>query len=186
MTDALESRAGRLLIASPSLADPNFHRAVILMLEHGPEGALGVILNHPTELSAREVLPDHLARGMDDDAVVFKGGPVEPEAVIMLADFTDPDRAAKMAVDSVGIVDPEAEELGVENGIRAVRAFSGYAGWSAGQLEREIDEDAWIDAVALASDVFDVVPAQLWRTVLERKGGPYVLVSRMPDDPSLN
>jgi putative transcriptional regulator len=179
------SRKGRLLVASPTLLDPNFRRSVVLLLEHDPEGALGVILNRPTPMLARGALPEGLAGVLGDDELVHEGGPVQPEALILLADFADPD-GEELAVGSVGIVGPgvDAEEL--SDRVRAVRAFGGYAGWGAGQLEAEIEEEAWLDADCLPGDVFTPDPDGLWSQVLERKGGPYRLLARMPEDPSLN
>jgi putative transcriptional regulator len=181
-----DSRRGRLLVASPSLLDPNFRRSVVLMLEHSPEGALGLVLNRPTPLLAREALPGPLGEAMPAEERVHQGGPVQPDAVIVLADFAEPARAASIAFGTVGIVAPDAGEDGLEGNVRAIRAFGGYAGWAGGQLEQEIGEEAWIDAAGLAEDVFTQEPEALWSRVLERKGGSWRLISRMPEDPSLN
>jgi len=179
------SRHGRLLIAAPALEDPNFRRTVVLMLEHSPEGALGLVLNRPTPLVSREALPSGLADLMPGEERVFQGGPVQPEAVIVLADFEDASRAATIAFGSVGIVNPDGDAAG-HGGVRAIRAFGGYAGWGAGQLEQEIAEEAWVDAAADAEDVFTDDHRGLWSRVLERKGGSWRLIARMPEDPSLN
>ena len=179
------SRHGRLLVAAPALEDPNFRRTVVLMLEHSPEGALGLVLNRPTPLVSREALPAGLADLMPEDERVFQGGPVQPEAVILLADFEDASKAATIAFGSVGIVDPEGE-VTAHGGVRAIRAFGGYAGWGAGQLERELAEDAWVDAPADAADVFTDDHRGLWSRVLERKGGSWRLIARMPEDPTVN
>jgi putative transcriptional regulator len=184
--DVPENRKGRLLVASPSLAEPNFRRAVVLMLEHSEEGALGLVLNRPTPLVAREALPSALADAMPDDERVYQGGPVQPEAVIVLADFSDTSLAASVAFDMVGIVDPDADASRLEGGVRAIRAYGGYAGWGEGQLEREIAEEAWIDAAPAAEDVFGADPDRLWSRVLERKGGTWRLIARMPENPSVN
>jgi putative transcriptional regulator len=183
---APESRRGRLLVAAPAMVDPNFRRVVVLMLEHSPEGALGLVLNRPTPLVAREALPRDLAEALPAAERVYEGGPVQPEAVIVLADFADPSRAASIAFDSVGVVDPKhpAETLGAE--VRAIRAFGGYAGWAGGQLEQEIAEEAWIDSESRPEDVFTDAPERLWSGVLERKGGAWRLIARMPDDPTRN
>jgi putative transcriptional regulator len=166
--------------------DPNFTRTVVLMLEHSSDGALGLVLNRPTEIVARDALPSPLADALDDDELVHQGGPVQPEAVILLADFTDPDGAATITIGSVGVVDPQADATGLPERVRAVRAFGGYAGWGAGQLEQEIREGAWIDVAAEPTDVFTAEPDGLWRRVLDRKGGAFRLFARMPDDPTLN
>ena len=183
--EAPKDRTGRLLIASPSLVDPNFHRAVVLMLEQSEEGGLGVVLNRPTPLLAREALPEAIAERMAESEYVYQGGPVQPEAVIVLADFEDPAQAASIAFAQVGVLDPDA---GVENvaPVRAIRAYGGYAGWGDRQLEGEIDQEAWIDAPCTTDDVFTDDPDGLWSRVLDRKGGHYRLVARMPHDPSMN
>jgi len=182
--DAPESRRGRLLVAAPALVDPNFRRCVVLMLEHSDEGALGLVLNRPTPLVSREALPEALASVMPEEERIFQGGPVQPEAVIVLADFEDADAAASIAFGSVGIVGPAGEAA--RSRIRAIRAFGGYAGWAGGQLEQEVEEEAWVDAEAVADDVFTDDHAGLWSRVLDRKGGSWRLIARMPEDPSVN
>ena len=184
--DEPANRRGRLLVASPSLADPNFRRAVVLMIEHSDEGALGLVLNQPTPLVAREALPGALAEAMPESERVHQGGPVQPEAVIVLADFVDETLAASMAFDRVGIVNPDADASRLGGAVRAIRAYGGYAGWGDGQLEREIAEEAWIDAAPTAEDVFGGDPDGLWSRVLERKGGAWRLIARMPENPSVN
>lgn len=184
--EAPANRKGRLLVASPSLSDPNFRRAVVLLLEHSDEGALGLVLNRPTPLVAREALPGTLAESMPDDERVYQGGPVQPEAVIVLADFTDTTLAASVAFDMVGIVDPDADASRLGGAVRAIRAYGGYAGWGEGQLEQEIAEEAWIDASPASEDVFGDDPDGLWSRVLERKGGAWRLIARMPENPSVN
>ena len=180
-----DNRRGRLLVAAPALVDPNFRRSVVLMLEHSSDGALGLVLNRPTPLVSREALPEQLAAVMPGDERIFQGGPVQPEAVIVLADFEDAEQAASITFGSVGIVDPGGEAAR-QGGIRAIRAFGGYAGWAGGQLEQEVAEEAWVDATAEADDVFTDDHAGLWSRVLERKGGTWRLIARMPEDPSVN
>ncbi len=179
-------RKGRLLVASPALVDPNFRRSVVLLLEHDDGGALGVILNRATPVPAREALPEGLAEALPEDAVVHEGGPVQPESVILLADLSEPADGVEVAFGSVGIVGPSTDGAELERRARAIRAFGGYAGWAAGQLEQEIEEEAWLDAACLPDDVFTPDPDGLWSAVLERMGGEYRFVARMPDDPSLN
>jgi putative transcriptional regulator len=185
VTDGPANRSGRLLVAAPALVDPNFRRTVVLMLEHSEEGALGLVLNRPTPLVSREALPEHLAAVMPEEERIHQGGPVQPEAVIVLAHFEEASEAAAIAFGSVGIVDPDAES--VRSGrVRAIRAFGGYAGWAGGQLEREVEEEAWLDADADADDVFTDDHEGLWSRVLERKGGTWRLIARMPEDPTRN
>lgn len=180
-------RRGRLLVAPPYLDDdPNFRRAVVLVLEHADEGALGIVLNQAMAIGAKEALPEPLSSLINDDSRVFRGGPVQPGTVIMLADFRDPADAGGITFGSVGILDPENAEPDGGGGIVRVRAFGGYSGWAAGQLESEIRDDSWIDAEPVPDDVFTADPAGLWSAVLTRMGGSYRLMATAPEDPLLN
>lgn len=181
-------RKGRLLVAAPSLTDPNFRRSVVLLLEHSENGALGVILNRPTAIRMHEALPGRLAGSLPDDAVIHEGGPCEPDSVLLLGEFRDEGAhlGGTPVVGSLRVVEPDADLRDMDDQVLGLRAFGGYAGWGGGQLEGEIDDDAWIDAEYRPDDVFSEDPEGLWSAVLERKGGNYRLVARMPLDPSLN
>jgi putative transcriptional regulator len=181
----VESLRGQLLIASPSLLDPNFRRTVVLVAEHGDEGAMGLILNRPLEAEVTEAAPP-LAELVDDGDALFQGGPVQPTSVVILARFEYPADAGALVLDDVGFVAAEAdfEELG--DTLLEVRVFAGFAGWGEGQLESELERDDWILEPARPDDVFTLDPEALWSSVLERKGGQFALVARMPLDPSTN
>jgi putative transcriptional regulator len=180
----VQSLKGHLLIAGPSLVDPNFRRTVVLVGEHSEEGALGVILNRTAEVAIVDAVPELAAFVEGLDQVHF-GGPVQPSAIVVLADFVEPDRAGSIVLDSVGFLPAEVDpdELGE---LRQARVFVGYAGWGPGQLESELEEDSWIVEPALADDVFTAEPDDLWSAVLRRKGGPFGVLAQMPLDPSLN
>jgi putative transcriptional regulator len=174
----VDSVRGKLLVASPGLTDV-FRRTVVLVLEHTDEGAVGVILNRPSETQVGEAVPD-LAELADPGDVVHLGGPVGPDTVIALARFDDPGDAASIVLDDLGVVDP-----GVESPeLRELRVYAGHAGWAPGQLDGELEQDAWIVESAHADDPFE--EGDLWSGVLDRKGGGYALLARMPEDPSLN
>jgi putative transcriptional regulator len=180
----VESLRGHLLIAGPGLVDPNFRRTVVLVGEHSDEGALGVILNRASEATVDEAVPE-LALLVDGLGLVHVGGPVQPSAIVVLADFEEPDRAGSLVVDSIGFLPAEVDpdELGV---LRRARVFAGYAGWGPGQLDAELEDGSWIVEPAVPDDVFTVVPEELWGDVLRRKGGPFEVLASMPLDPSLN
>jgi putative transcriptional regulator len=173
------------LIAGPSLLDPNFWRTVVLIVEHNEEGALGLVLNRPSETSVGEAVPE-LASVVEGDEQLFIGGPVQPSSVIVLAQFEDPGDAALLAFDDVGVLGtgPSPEEL--TTGVRAGRAFLGHAGWGPGQLDGELERGDWIVEPARFGDAFSIDARGLWSEVLTRKGGSYALVARMPADPSMN
>jgi putative transcriptional regulator len=179
-----ETLRGKLLVASPVLADPNFARGVVLITEHGEEGAMGVVLNRPSETEVGEVAPELGA--IVEPGPVFIGGPVQPQALVVLAEFADPSAAAWIVVADVGFVGADADRDELEWAIRRGRVYAGYSGWGAGQLEGELEEEAWIVEAPLPAELFPDDPQALWHDVLARKGGQYALVARMPEDPSQN
>jgi putative transcriptional regulator len=182
----VDTLQGNLLIASPSLHDPNFRRTVVLVTEHNDEGAAGLVLNRPSPSSVSELVPqlEELVDDVDDDQV-WLGGPVQPNAVLVLGEFVDPDDAAVPLFGSLGFPSLDEPEDVVPATTRR-RVFAGYAGWGAGQLESELERDDWIVEPAQDDDAFTDSPGNLWADVLRRKGGIYELVARMPEDPSVN
>jgi putative transcriptional regulator len=155
-----------------------FHRTVILLVEHSAQGAFGLVLNRPSETTVGEASPE-LAELIGDDHLIHVGGPVQPNAVTAIGEHTDTMTATKLIVGSVGMVDlddpPELQRL---------RVYVGYAGWGEGQLEGELEQEAWIVEDAHPDDPFR--EGDLWSEVLSRKGGEFSLLARMPPDPSVN
>jgi putative transcriptional regulator len=182
--EVMESTRGRLLIANGSLLDPNFRRAVVLVADHDDEGAAGVVLNRRSETTVAEAAPP-LAPMAGSDEPVFVGGPIQPEAAVVLADFANPELATHLVLGSIGLVTGEEGADAIES-IRKARVFAGYAGWGPGQLDAELEEEAWLVEDALPGDVFTDQPERLWSTVVRRKGKDYAMLAMMPDDPSLN
>ena len=180
----MDTLQGQLLIASPSLLDSNFRRAVVLVTEHTDDGAAGLVLNRPSPASVLELVPE-LEPLVEDDEQVWLGGPVQPNAVLVLGEFVDPDDAAVPLFGSLGFPSLEEPEDVVPATTRR-RVFAGYAGWGAGQLESELGREDWIIEPAQADDAFTDAPDNLWADVLRRKGGIYELVARIPEDPSVN
>ena len=183
----METLRGQLLVAAPSLEDPNFARTVVIVGEHNEEGALGVVLNRPSETEVAEAVPD-LADLVEDGEIVHVGGPVQTSAVLVLAEFAEPEQAQQLVVGDVGFlaVDDEEEDDRIATALHRARVFAGYAGWGPGQLEAELAREDWIVVPALGEDVFSDDPEALWSRVLDRKGGQYRLLARMPLDPSVN
>jgi putative transcriptional regulator len=175
---------GQLLIAAPDLLDPTFRRTVVLIGEHSENGAMGIVLNRPSSLTVEEAI-DSLAQLVSADDAVHIGGPVEPEAVIVLGEFAEPERAAALVIDAIGFLPQEADPDALGELGRA-RVYAGYAGWAPGQLEQELEEESWIVEPARAEDVFTEDPDALWSSVLRRKGGVYRVIATLPDDPTLN
>ena len=183
--DVAASLQGQLLIAGPAMLDPNFARTVILIGEHSQEGAMGIVLNRPSEARVADAVPD-LAELVDEDALVYVGGPVQPTAVTALAEFDDPGEAATMVFGAVGFARGDADPALLAAATRRARIFAGYAGWSPGQLEAELEQGDWIMGAPEPDDVFSDAGLGLWASVLRRKGGRFELIARMPLDPSVN
>jgi putative transcriptional regulator len=179
----MDSTRGQLLIAGPGLLDPNFERAVVLIVEHSGEGALGLVLNRPSETTVAEAVSE-LDDLLDVDEQLYIGGPVGQSALIVLAEFEHADDAAVIAFEDVGVLGGTGDDG--RPGTRRGRAFAGHAGWGPGQLDSELDRGDWIIEPAQRDDAFTGSPSDLWGSVLTRKGGSYALVARMPTDPSVN
>jgi len=194
------SLRGRLLVAEPTLVDPNFRRTVVYLIEHGEGGALGLVLNRPGEIPVREAVPTW-APYVDGIDLVFVGGPVSPEGAICLArcpsagpvdslfeheDEADPTAVFKPITTTIGALDLHGDPVDAPAGIADLRIFAGYAGWSGGQLEAEIDAGGWFVVDALDDDVFTDRPETLWRDVLKRQPGALRAAAHYPEDPRVN
>jgi putative transcriptional regulator len=180
-----ESLAGQLLLAAPNLADPNFARTVVLVGVHSSEGAMGVVLNRPSELTVAESVPE-LEGAVAGDEPLYIGGPVQTSSIVCLAEFVDPRGAGLLVLGRIGFPARDADLASLSDATVRTRAFAGFAGWGEGQLEDEVDNGDWIAAAALAEDIFTDSPADLWSRALARKGGSFALLARMPLDPSVN
>jgi putative transcriptional regulator len=167
------------------MLDPNFARSVVLVGEHNEDGAMGVILNRPSEANVGEAVPG-LAGLVDAAARVHVGGPVQPAALTVLAEFDDREEAATIVFGDIGFARGDADMELLAAATRRARVFAGYAGWSPGQLEAELERSDWIVATPRPDDVFSADGLELWSAVLRRLGGRYELIARMPVDPSVN
>lgn len=179
--------AGRLLVATPRLHDPNFTRTVILVLNHDDDGALGVVINRPSTMPVSQVLPTW-ADSVSSPKLVFGGGPVSPESALAVAVAigAGPPGGFHAVGESFGLVDLDAEPADVLPDLAGVRIFSGYAGWGANQLEGEIEEGSWYVVEVTLADLVTLDPDKLWRQVLRRQPGELAFVATIPDDPSHN
>lgn len=183
-----ESLGGKLLVASPKLLDPNFARTVVLVLSHDENGALGVVLNRALEVSVDDVLPGW-APLVEPPQVLFSGGPVDRTAALAVAKLLGSNEVPGFTrmTGSIGLLDltREPHELPVDD-IDGLRVFGGYAGWGAGQLEAEIEEEAWFVLDAEPGDPFRTEPEALWRDVLRRQQGRLAMFAFLPEDPRMN
>jgi len=210
---ASDFHAGRLLVARPSMLDPNFEHSVVLLLDHDADGALGVVLNRPTEVSVSEVLPGWSAL-VSAPPVVFRGGPVATDSALGVAEvagedeplgfrtmFTRADGAAQPVNvpasapapaaagarrGRTGLIDLDTPTELLSGALTSLRIFAGYAGWAAGQLEHELADGGWALVDSLDTDLQVAEAATLWRRVLRRQGGKLALLSTFRGDPGLN
>jgi putative transcriptional regulator len=180
----MDSLRGRLLVANGSLYDPNFRQAVILLIEHSTEGAIGVILNRPASITVADAAPAFAALAGPTDPI-FMGGPVQRDAALVVAEAHDPDVLSSVVFGRVGVFGRGPDEPHPPGIVRS-RVFAGYAGWGGGQLEGELEDSSWILDDATPEDVFSQEPEKLWMAVLRRKGGPFAMLATMPYDPSHN
>lgn len=181
------SMTGRLLVATPALEDPNFARAVILVLDHDEDGALGIVLNRASEVPVEDALDDWLELSATPQ-VVFGGGPVEPTAIVALGRASqewEPDGDTRI-VERIRLVDLDTDPVLAAFDLERVRLFAGYAGWAPDQLEDEVAQGAWFAIDAEPGDVFTDDPDGLWHEVLRRQPGNLKLLATYPDDPSMN
>ena len=166
---------GMFLVAAPALRDPNFARTVVLLLEYDETGALGLVINRPTEASLRDVLETPLPNS--EDHTVFAGGPVEFRRLIaLLRSPVAVDGAERLFGDvhASGRMDTLRRALERDGHAADVHAYLGYAGWSPGQLDAEISRGDWIVTPADAESVFDTPPGDIWRNLMRRNTGRWV------------
>lgn len=186
----MDSTARRLLVGVPTLDDPNFFRSVVFMIEHNDDGAVGLVLNQPTEAVLTDALPDW-ADMAAPPAVAFVGGPVQQhDAVIGLARVgrIEESDAWQPLIGRVGTVDLGRAPVDVRGDLEAVRVFAGYSGWAPGQLDHELVRGGWFVVDASPDDLLTPDPGSLWRAVLRRQGGDLAVSANYPLDsgPTVN
>ena len=168
---------GVLLVASPSLEDPNFHQAVVLVVEHGSGGTVGIILNRPTKLLLSEALPGITAL-KGTSYRLFAGGPVEASRFLLLF------RAKELPADARPVFNgvylgrtPRVIERIITQAkpTETFRAFAGFAAWAPRQLEAEMLVGAWAILPADSVNIFDKNPATLWQDCIGRLTAPRVI-----------
>lgn len=174
-------------MAEPLLGDPNFERSVVLVIEHTEEGALGLVLNRPTDVLVAEALPDWRDLA-SEPAVLHIGGPVEERSGWCLARALDPVTLEGFVpvVGDLGLLDLSMEPSELVGLVTDLRLYAGYSGWGPGQLDEELAADAWFVVDAEPDDPFLTRGEALWRRILERQGGQLARLSRVPRDLSVN
>ena len=180
-----ESYVGKLLVATPALLDPNFARAVVLICDENEHGVMGLILNRPFRIEVATYAPEWGPLA-SPPARVFEGGPVQREVALAIGRMREeaPVTGWTPVTEVLGIVDLDGSPADLWGDIVGLRVFSGYAGWSVGQLEAEIAEQAWFVVDAAPADPFDPEPTDLWEQVLRRQGGDFSTFATGPGDSS--
>ena len=166
---------GMFLLASPRLGDPRFAQTVVLLLEYDATGALGLVVNRPTEFSLRDVLQTPLPNSAEHP--VFAGGPVEHRRLIALLRSTGAVDGADRVVGDIhasGSIDTLRRMLERDGHASDVHTYLGYAGWSPGQLDAELARGDWIVTPADAESIFDTPPGDVWRDLMRRNAGRWV------------
>lgn len=178
---------GKLLISEPFLNDPNFKRSVVLMAEHNEEGTLGFILNQPSNLLLKDLVPDLWEAAYP----VFIGGPVEIDTVHFIHRCYNKLNSGEEIANGIywGGNFETLKVLVNSNNIQAheVKFFLGYSGWSKGQLQEELDANSWLVSGQYHPDVvFSHNEEELWKEVIINLGPKYAHISNFPSNPSLN
>jgi putative transcriptional regulator len=168
---------GVFLVASPSLSDPNFHQAVILIVEHGPGGTLGLIVNRSTNVLLSKALPD-LTVLKETHHRLFAGGPVEPTRLLLLCRVQEPPAEMQSVIEGVYVgAAPEVLKRIITGGkpTETFRVFAGYTGWGPGQLKGEMLQGSWAILPPDPARIFDADPSTLWTDSVSRIQAPGVI-----------
>jgi putative transcriptional regulator len=186
MTEGSKSLQGKLILDNGKLRGSFFHRTVILVCQHDAEGAFGLVLNRSTNNKVGEALVANISDVLKEETL-FLGGPVQPQALSYLhTDAYLPD-ANVMPNLSVGHSLESLMEIGDSySTTQRIKVFAGYAGWSPGQLDDEMNRDTWLVHPASCELVFNPQPEKLWQSILENKGWKYRLIAESPEDLSWN
>ena len=179
----LKPERGLLLVAMPTLLDPNFRQTLVLLCEHGPEGSMGLVINRPTEVEVSALVDEFPA--LTQTGLVYSGGPVSRNAMLVLFRGEDLQEGHGI-LENVFLA--KTLEVFRSSGFsdQDVRCYLGYAGWGPGQLENEMKSGAWTVMPADAGMIFEPDPSLLWQEMMQRLGGDWSVYSSLPSDPSLN
>jgi putative transcriptional regulator len=180
------SLKGQLLLDNGRLGGSFFHRTVLLICQHDPEGAFGLVLNRPTGQKVGDALTSNLPDAFKTNDL-FLGGPVQPQALSYLhSDTYLPDANVMPNLNLDHSIDELIELADSFSSTQRVKVFAGYAGWSPGQLDDEMKRNTWLTHPASLDLVFDTPAGDLWPLILKKKGWKYRLIAQQPEDLSAN
>lgn len=173
------SLAPTLLVSMPQMADPNFARTVVLLCEHGPDGAFGLVLNRPTDTQAAEAVHLSPPPERNSGVALWVGGPVEPQrGWILLAAAPEEADVVEVASGLYLTTSPSVLRRLIEMGDLRARVLTGYAGWAPGQLDEELAASAWLTAQVDLDLVFDTPASEMWEATIRRLGADPALLQQ--------
>jgi putative transcriptional regulator len=175
MIEATDNLTNHFLIAMPGMADPFFAKTVTYLCQHGPEGALGIIVNRPSELTLGDIMQQMSIEVREPDVKalpIYFGGPVQPERGFVLHEPKGSWDSTLRVSEAISLTTSRdiLEAISVGEGPHRVLVALGYAGWGRGQLEREMLENAWFNAPADSAIIFDYPSSQRWKAAAECMG----------------
>jgi len=183
----MKSLQGHFLIASPKLVDPNFFHTVVLIVQHNEEGAFGLVLNRPVETTVAEMWREVADEYCGVEGVLHQGGPCEGPLMVVHKEEEYSEIVVAPGVYFCTRKDT-IERFVADSGTQS-KFFAGYAGWTAGQLEAEMEEDSWLSMPATAGAIFSDAE-DLWNSLMRKAGlakiWPGLDPARIPEDPSVN
>ncbi len=186
MAATAKSLKGQLILDKGRLRGSIFHRSVILICEHDAEGAFGLILNHASKNTVGDAVVAKLPESFKQETL-FLGGPVQPQALSFLHNEAYLPDANVMPNLSLGhSLDSLLDIADSYSTTQRVKVFAGYAGWSSGQLDGEMERDTWMTHPGSLELIFHPQPQELWQSILREKGWKYKLIAEGPEDPSWN
>ena len=180
------SLQGQLLLDGGKLRGSFFHRSVVLICQHDDNGAFGLVLNRTMASRVGELILERLPESIQEHPL-FLGGPVQPGALSYLHTDDYLPQANVMPLVNLGHSLDELHELAQSfSTTKKVRIFAGYAGWSPGQLDSEIENEAWLVHPASRELIFEASAESLWEKILQQKNWQHQLLAQSPEDPSWN
>jgi putative transcriptional regulator len=189
---------GQFLISEAELRDPNFQFTVVIVVNHDDTGALGMVINRPSNSTLGDIFPEQFLDHSASHIPLFVGGPVQQEYIFLIQQGLSEDLRSEGAIRIHGNIYFEPDVRPVLDYIRdqwdelpydhrpKLRFFAGYSGWAPGQLEEEISAEAWVTHPASGDIIFDPNPAQGWRNALRKKGGIFWIMGETGSKPSMN
>jgi putative transcriptional regulator len=178
------SLKGQLLLASSLLVDPNFIKTVILMVQHDENGAVGLVLNRPLQMTIAEAFKQISEESYPIEGMLHQGGPCEGPLMVL---HTQADAGESQVLDSVFLTTEKSKiEWLMNNNQGPILFFVGYSGWGAGQLEREMESGSWLTMPADAATIFSEDEQQWSKLTTRLTLGRWIDPNQMPEDPSMN